>query len=283
LEELAVKLDNVSYAYPDGFVALSNVSLEVREGERIAILGPNGAGKSTLLMVMIGLVQTFEGAVQILGMPLTGGNIYEIRKKIGLVFQDPNIQLFCPTIWEDVAFGPLNMGLPLDEVNEKVREALKMVGLEGYEEKPPHHLSVGEKKKAALATVLSMKPEVLILDEPTANLEPAGRTELIKLITNLHKYQKTTLIIATHDVNIVPLVSERVYVLNKGRIVAEGPVREVFSNPRVLEEARLELPILTQLFQRLSSLGFEANPLPLTVDEALEKINHLLKMLKKDA
>jgi len=195
------------------------------------------------------------------------------------VFQDPDDQLFCPTLWEDVTFGPLSMDLSKKEVARRAKEALKVMGLEGYEEKPPHHLSAGEKKKAAIATVLVMEPEILILDEPTANLDPKSRTELVKIVDNLHKERKITLITATHDVNFVAAVADRVYVLNKGQIIAEGHVREVFSNPKLMEEANLEPPALTHFFNILNEQsGMDLiKPLPLTIEEAIDKMKRLMK------
>lgn len=171
------------------------------------------------------------------------------------------------------------MDLSKEEIARRTKEALKVMGLEGYEEKPPHHLSAGEKKKAAIATVLAMEPEILILDEPTANLDPKSRTELIKIVDNLHKERKITLITATHDVNFVAAVADRVYVLNKGQIIAKGHVREVFSNPKLMEEANLEPPALTHFFNILNEQsGIDLiKPLPLTIEEAIDKMKRLMK------
>jgi len=276
---IAVEMVEVKYVYPDGHTALENVNLRVMRGERIAILGPNGAGKSTLLMLTNGLFTPSKGQVNVLGMPVNKNNLYRIRMKVGLVFQDPDDQLFCPTLWEDVTFGPLNMGLSEEEVAKRARDALKAVGLEGLEEKPPHHLSVGEKKKAAIATVLAMKPEILILDEPTPNLDPKSRTELAKLVDNLYKERRITVITATHDVDFVPTVADRVYVLNKGQIVAEGSVGEIFSNSKIMTEANLEPPIVTRLFSLLNEQSDIdlIKPLPLTIQEALYEIKRLIK------
>ena len=201
MKETAIEMKDIKYVYPDGYTALDSVNLKIVRGERVAILGPNGAGKSTLLMVTNGLFTPSKGRVSVLGTPIDKDNLYRVRMKVGLVFQDPDDQLFCPTLWEDITFGPLNMGLPEEEVTRRAKDALRGVGLEGYEEKPPHHLSVGEKKKAAIAAVLALKPEILILDEPTANLDPKSRTELAKLANSLYEEQKITLITATHDVD----------------------------------------------------------------------------------
>lgn len=278
MSEVAVEMRDVAYVYPSGNIALENVNLRVMKGERVAILGPNGAGKSTLLMLMNGLYIPSKGQISLLGLPLNKNNLHKVRMKVGLAFQDPNDQLFCPTLWEDVTFGPSNMGLSEREIVKRAEGALKAVGLEGYEEKPPHHLSVGEKKKAAIATVLAMKPEILILDEPTANLDPHSRAELMKLIERLHKKSKITLIIASHDVNFVPMVADRVYVLNKGKIVAEGPIRDVFSDFKIMKEANLEPPIIMQLFNLLNDLTqVKITLLPLTIEEALSEIKCRIK------
>jgi cobalt/nickel transport system ATP-binding protein len=277
--EVAIEMENVRYVYPDGSVALDGVSLRIMKHERVAIMGPNGAGKTTLLMLINGLFTPSKGNVNVLGLPVNGSNLREVRMKVGLAFQNPDDQLFCPTLWEDITFGPLNMGLPEEEITRRANEALKAVGLEGYEEKPPHHLSVGEKKKAAIATVLAMKPEILILDEPTANLDPKSRAELIELLNNLYRTQGITLVVATHDVNFVPLVMDRVYILNSGRVIAEGSVRAVFSNVKLMKEANLEPPVIAQLFSLLSEqdgIGF-TEFLPFTVEDALQEIRRLIK------
>ncbi len=278
MSEVAIEVEEVRYVYPDGFVALEDVNLKILRDERVAILGPNGAGKSTLLMLMNGLFTPSRGRVSVLGTPVNTRNSLKVRMNVGLVFQDPDDQLFCPTLWEDVSFGPLNMGLPDEEALERTRDALEAVGLEGYEEKPPHHLSVGEKKKAAIATVLAMQPEILILDEPTANLDPRSKHELIDVINSLRRNRSMTLITATHDVNFLPAVADRVYVLSRGHIISEGSLKEVFSNPRIMNQANLELPIITQLFHLLSEQNCIATEsTPLTVEEALYEIDRLIK------
>ena len=277
MSEVAIEMEEVRYVYPDGFVALDDVNLKILRDERVAILGPNGAGKSTLLMLINGLFTPSRGRVSVLGMPVNT-NSRKVRMNVGLVFQDPDDQLFCPTLWEDVSFGPLNMGLPDEEVLKRTRDVLEAVGLGGYEQKPPHHLSVGEKKKAAIATVLAMQPEILILDEPTANLDSKSRLDLVGVINSLRRNRDMTLITATHDVNFLPEVADRVYVLSKGHIISEGPLREVFSNPKIMNQVNLEPPIITRLFHLLaeqSSLVAESTPL--TFEEALYEIDRLVK------
>lgn len=275
--DLAIDARDLSYVYPDGCLALHDVNIKVMVNERIAILGPNGAGKSTLLMLISGLLKPSKGSIHILGMPINE-NLNKIRSKIGIVFQDPDDQLFCPTLWEDVTFGPLNMGLSEDEVVKRGKEALRVVGLDGYEERAPHHLSAGEKKKAAIATVLAMKPKILILDEPTANLDPRGKKDLINIINNLHKDQKITLIVATHDIDFIPLIADRAYILNK-RIIAEGNLEDLFSDSDTMMKAGLDQPTVTRLFEIINEyMGFDlVKPLPLTIEQALHEIKRLLK------
>jgi cobalt/nickel transport system ATP-binding protein len=263
-------MNGVTYVYPDGFMALQEVNLKVAQGERLAILGPNGAGKSTLLMILNGLYTPSSGQVNVLDLPVNEENMTAVRRNVGLVFQDPDDQLFSPTLWEDVCFGPLNMGLPEEEVRTRSSEALEAVGLMGYAQKAPHHLSAGEKKRAAIATVLAMRPKILLLDEPTVNLDPKNRVELANLLRNLHNRGEMTLVTASHDVNFLPEVADRAYVLNKGHVASEGTLREIFSSPGLMGEASLEAPAIARLF---SSLSDARGPLlPLTVEEALSEL-----------
>lgn len=238
MAEAAVELDGVTYVYPDGSIALKGIKLRIFEGERVGVLGPNGAGKSTLLMVIAGLLEPTKGAVRVFGAPPSR----ESRPIVGLGFQDPNDQLFCPTLLEDVAFGPLNMGLPKEEAVEKAKGAIRAVGLEGLENKPPHRLSVGEKKKASLATVLAMEPKVMALDEPTSNLDPKSRRELAALLNELYGRLRFTLIVATHDVDFACKVAERAFILNGGEIVGEGRLPEVLLDSKFMEKVGLEPP-----------------------------------------
>ncbi|MFX1476171.1 MAG: energy-coupling factor ABC transporter ATP-binding protein, partial [Promethearchaeota archaeon] len=240
-------------------------------------LGANGAGKSTLLSVISGILEPTKGSIKILHQDMTPKTKRKLRAKVGLVFQEPDNQLFMPSIWEDVAFGPLNMGLPEEDVRQRVDDALEIVGLPHLRDKPPHHLSVGEKKRAAIATVLAMRPKILILDEPTAHLDPKSRADFIKFLAKLHKQGDLTLITATHDVDSVPLLADRAYVLNKGRITAKGTVTSVFSDTATLTKARLSPPTVTRLFQQLP--WFTAAPdtqaLPLTIKEAVKILQQL--------
>lgn len=225
-----LSLRGLSYRYPDGTAALEDVSLDLREGERLALMGPNGAGKSTLLLHLNALLDG-DGNLEVDGMALSKATVRTIRQKVGLVFQNPDDQLFCPTVFEDVAFGPRNMGLSDTEVKRRVHGSLQAVGLDGFERRNPAHLSIGEKKRAAIATVHAMRPLVFVLDEPTGNLDARGRRGLLDLLLSLEGAQ----IIVTHDLELVRAVCSRVLVMGAGRIVTEGAVPDILADPAKLE------------------------------------------------
>lgn len=226
----AISIADLTFRYPDGTLALNGLSLEVAAGEKVAVLGPNGAGKSTLLLHLNG-IHGGNGSVRVFGEPVARGNLRRIRQRVGLVFQNPDDQLFCPTVFEDVAFGPRNLGLTEEVVAGRVRESLAAVGLEGLEGKSAFHLSVGQKKRAALATVLALDAEVLVLDEPTAGLDPRGRRETLALLRELGRTQ----IVATHDLPFVSELCDRAVVMYEGRAVAIGAAREILSDGALLE------------------------------------------------
>lgn len=275
----AIETINLSFTYPDGTKALENVNLTIEKGEKVAILGPNGAGKSTLMYHFNGLLIPTSGKVKVLGREVTKANIDFIRQKVGLVFQNPDDQVFAPTVFQDVAFGPINLGLPEDEVKRRVKWALEVMELHGVEDKPPHRLSHGQKKRVAMAGVLAMHPEIIALDEPTANLDPKAVSKILELLLKLNKELNVTLIVATHDVDFVPLCSDKVCILNRGELVLEGPPGEVFSNTEKLRNMDLRLPRIGHLFEILKvrdSLPIE-NPLPLTIGEARREIHRLIK------
>lgn len=211
-----VEVRHLAYSYPDGRVALRDVSLAVPPGDKVGLVGPNGAGKSTLLLHLNGILRG-RGAVTIGGLGLNDGTVRRIRKMVGLVFQDPDDQLFSPTVFDDVAFGPLHLGLPEDEVRRRTHRALEQVGMAEYAGRMPHHLSLGEKKRVAIATVLSMQPDVLALDEPSAGLDPRARRNLLELLQRLPQ----AMIIASHDLEFVQALCHRALYLDGGRIVAE--------------------------------------------------------------
>ena len=235
-----IEARSLTYAYPDGREALSGVDLTVYRGEKVAIIGPNGAGKSTFLLHLNGILRG-EGHLSVMSHRVDGSNgrsVKELRAMVGLVFQDPDDQLFSPTIYEDVAFGPLYMGLPPDDIDHRVKLALESVGLSGYEDRLPFNLSGGEKKRAAIATVLSMSPEILVLDEPSAGLDPRSRRGLIRLLDSLDK----TVLITTHDMHMVKEVFPRLFIMDGGRVVAGGPTADILADRELLERHGLELP-----------------------------------------
>lgn len=225
-----VRVSGLDFRYPDGRQALMDVSFTVKAGERVALVGPNGAGKSTLLLHLNGILAA-DGRVQIAGLPVIAQNLPRIRALVGLVFDDPDDQLFSPTVYEDVAFGPLHMGYDEAEVRRRVKEALELVGMAGQEDRLSHHLSQGEKRRIAIATVLAMRPMLLVLDEPSASLDPRARRQLIELLRGL----SVTMLCATHDLALVREVCPRTLVLNGGRMVADGPTEAIFADVEFLE------------------------------------------------
>ncbi len=225
-----IKIEHLSFSYPNGQQALKDISLTVYCDETVGVIGPNGAGKSTLLLHLNGILRS-NGLVKVFGMPIEGKNLKNIRGKVGLIFQNPDDQLFSPTVFDDVAFGPINIGLSKDEVNQRVAQALDWVGMSGCEPRSPHHLSVGEKKRIAIATVLSMNPELLVIDEPTSNLDPRGKWDLIELLREL----PMTKMIASHDLELVGALCQRTIVLDEGRIVAEDFTERILSDIPLLE------------------------------------------------
>jgi len=230
--------ENVSYTYPDGTEALRGVSLRAKEGERIGLVGPNGAGKSTLLLHLNGLLLG-SGRIEVCGIPVTDGRLQEVRLKVGLVFQDPDDQLFMPTVFDDVAFGPLNMDLDRAEVERRVEQALREVDMLHVADRCPHHLSFGERKRVCIATVLAMSSEVLALDEPTTNLDPRHRRQLINLLKGFN----LTMLVASHDLDAVLDLCDRVVLLDAGTVVADGPSEQILTDRALLEAHGLELPL----------------------------------------
>jgi cobalt/nickel transport system ATP-binding protein len=235
--ETCIEIRDLSYAYHDGRQALRDVSLDVRPGEKVALVGPNGAGKSTLLLHLNGILRE-DGAVRVLGREVAEPHLARLRAQVGLVFQDPDDQLFSPTVFEDVAFGPLYAGLPEQEIRRRVGWALAQVGAEAYAERVSHHLSLGEKKRIAIASVLAMEPEILVLDEPTAGLDPRTRRRLIELLQALPQ----TMLVATHDINMVAEILPRTIILDEGSKVADGPTEELLRDAALMRAHGLEVP-----------------------------------------
>jgi len=227
--EEVIKIDNLFFNYPDGQTALKGINLTVYRGEAVALIGPNGAGKSTLLLHLNGILRS-NGVVKVLGRPIDEANLKWVRGKAGLVFQNPDDQLFSPTVFDDVAFGPINMGYSETEVRQSVARALEWVGITGYEHRSSHHLSVGEKKRIAIATVLAMMPEILAVDEPSSNLDPRSKWSLVSLLKRL----PITKVIASHDLELVKAVCQRTVVLDQGEIVAEGDTAQILADQALL-------------------------------------------------
>ncbi len=242
----ALLLDDVRYTYPDGHQALHGVDLAVAPGERVALLGPNGAGKTTLVLHLNGILPaaglTGSGGTVSVGDrtvdPRDRAGLAEIRRRVGLVFQDPDDQLFLPTVAEDVAFGPANLGLRGAELQQRVDEALAAVGMGDVKDRAPHHLSLGQRRRVAVATVLAMRPDLLVMDEPSSNLDPQARRELAEIVLGLD----VTLLMVTHDLPYAMQLCPRSVILDEGRIVADGPTRDLLADPDLLARHRLELP-----------------------------------------
>lgn len=242
MSKAVLEIKDLAFAYPDGNQALFGVNLIIGEGERVALLGPNGAGKSTLVMHMNGIHPTAQGSIHVAGQLVDSKNkeaLKEIRAKVGIVFQDPDDQLFMPTVGEDVAFGPYNMGVRGAELDKIVSESLSKVGMLEYKDRPPHHLSFGQRRRVAVATVLAMNPEILVLDEPSSNLDPASRRELAEILKSL----KITLIMVTHDLPYAAELCERSVILSGGVIVADDKTSNILRNYALLSQYRLELPV----------------------------------------
>ena len=229
--ETCIDIHDLVYHYPDGRVALDGLVLTLCAGEKVALVGPNGAGKSTLLLHLNGILRATGGTVRVYGQDVTDDNLPRIRAQVGLVFQDPDDQLFSPTVFDDVAYGPMYAGLSEQEIRERVDWALEQVGMVDYASRYSHHLSVGEKKRAAIATVLSMHPDILALDEPTAGLDPRARRRLIELLQVLEE----SLVAATHDLDFVAEVFDRTVVLDSGQVVADGPTGLILADDELLE------------------------------------------------
>ncbi|MFF2186515.1 energy-coupling factor ABC transporter ATP-binding protein [Streptomyces sp. NPDC058155] len=234
----SLEVRGLAYAYPDGHQALFGVDLTVARGERVALLGPNGAGKTTLVLHLNGIHTAGAGSVTVAGLPVAKQHLAEIRRRVGIVFQDPDDQLFMPTVREDVAFGPATSGLRGPELEARVVAALDHVGMAEYADRPPHHLSFGQRRRVAVATVLAMEPEILVLDEPSSNLDPASRRELADILRALD----VTVLMVTHDLPYALELCPRAVILSEGVIAADGPTRELLGDPELMGAHRLELP-----------------------------------------
>ncbi|MEJ2248689.1 MAG: ABC transporter ATP-binding protein [Candidatus Lokiarchaeota archaeon] len=285
--QIVIELKNVSFSYPKGPVksqevlpALSNINMKIYKGERVAILGPNGGGKTTLLRILDALTEVSKGSISALGFNLTEDmnnkkKMFKFRKKVGFVFQNPDEELFSPTVYDDIIFGPLHLGLSKEEIEKRANSVMDLFSIQNIKDKHPYNLSGGEKKKASIAAVLSIDPDIILFDEPTSGLDPKSRADLISIINELHKRGKT-IITATHDVNATLEIADRVYVLNK-HVIAEGPIREIFSDVKLLKDTNLEIPEILKLFKILSAFGYNCEELPLSINEAIDQITQTIE------
>ena len=252
-----IETRNLTYTYPGNVTGLDDVNFIAPRNARIAVIGANGAGKSTLFKHFNGIFRPTSGSVLVRGEPITRENIREVRKFVGVVFQNPDDQIFSPTVEQDVAFGPTNLGLDEETIHHRVEEALRVVGIEHLKDRVPHHLSGGEKKRVAIAGIIAMEPQVLVLDEPTAGLDPQGVRDLVGFINSLSRNYGMTVIFSTHDVSLVPEVADIIYVMHRGRVVAKGDCDEIFSRPDLLSSVRLDVPVLPKLISSLRDQGVD--------------------------
>jgi cobalt/nickel transport system ATP-binding protein len=273
MNEVHLSTKNLSYTYPDGTHALKNINMDIYKGQKVAIMGSNGAGKSTLFSHFNGLTKPTSGHVEVDGKAIKydRDTLLEVRQKVGIVFQDPNDQLFAPTVKEDVAFGPMNLGLDYEEVERRVDEALTMVGMEQYMDKTPHHLSGGQQKRVAIAGIIAMRPEIMILDEPTAGLDPEGVEKVLDILDNLNK-EGMSIVISSHDIEMVNEFAEKIFVLNNGEILESGDKHEIFSNKELLKKAHLKAPITTEILYTLKEKGYNVDTTKISIDEVVEEI-----------
>ena len=280
----AIETRELCYAYEDGTAALDHITLSAGRGSITGILGANGAGKSTLFLNLNGVFTPKSGQVLLDGAPVTYDRkgLAALRRRVGIVFQDPDDQLFSADVYRDVSFGGVNLGLPAEEVRRRVEEALERTGTSQLRDRPTHALSYGQKKRVAIAGVLVMEPEVLILDEPTAGLDPQGVSEIMRLLTQLRDSLGMTILIATHDMDIVPLYCDYAYLLGGGRVLLEGTPEDLFANPEALRANHLRLPRIAHLMEVLrQSDGLNTHGTAATIGAARREILRLLKEEEK--
>ena len=268
-------MKDVHFSYPAGVHAINGVSLTISKGEKVAILGPNGSGKSTLILLLAGLLTPQRGEIKVFETKTTSKEFQKLRQRIGLVFQDPDDQLFTPSVIEDIEYGPKNLRLPESDIKQRSTQVLSKIGIKHLKNRPPHRLSFGEKKKVSLATALVLKPELLILDEPTANLDLASRRGLIGMLNELNG-EGTTVVISTHDVEALPELADRVIVISQGSLLGEGEIGKVLQDLKLLGAAGLEPPAIVKLFSELKSAGM-VKETPTTINAGLKALDELLK------
>ena len=273
MTDIHLETKDLCFTYHDGTQALKNVNIQVKKGEKIAIIGPNGAGKSTLFSHFNGLTEPTSGHVEIDGEKIIfeREELLEVRQKVGIVFQDPNDQLFAPTVKEDVAFGPMNLGLEYDEVKKRIEEALEMVGMSGFEDKTPHHLSGGQQKRVAIAGIVAMRPDIMILDEPTAGLDPEGVDKVLAILNKLNS-EGMSIVISSHDIEMVNEFADKIFVLYNGEIIAEGNNHQIFSDKELLKKAHLKAPVTTEILYKLKEKGLDVDTEKLSIEETVKEI-----------
>lgn len=273
MTDIHLETKDLCFTYHDGTKALKNVNIQVKKGEKIAIIGPNGAGKSTLFSHFNGLTEPTSGHVEIDGKKIIfeRDELLKVRQKVGIVFQDPNDQLFAPTVKEDVAFGPMNLGLEYDEVKKRIEEALEMVGMSGFEDKTPHHLSGGQQKRVAIAGIVAMRPDIMILDEPTAGLDPEGVDKVLAILNKLNS-EGMSIVISSHDIEMVNEFADRIFVLYNGEIIAEGNNHQIFSDKELLKKAHLKAPVTTEILYKLKENGLNVDTEKLSIEETVKEI-----------
>lgn len=279
MEQIHLETKNLSFTYPDGTKALKNINIQIKKGEKIAIIGPNGAGKSTLFSHFNGLTEPTSGHVEIDGEKIIFNReeLLKVRQKVGIVFQDPNDQLFAPTVKEDVAFGPMNLGLDYDEVKTRITESLEMVGMKGFEDKTPHHLSGGQQKRVAIAGIIAMRPEIMILDEPTAGLDPEGVDKVLTILNDLNS-EGMSIVISSHDIEMVNQFADKIFVLYDGEIIAQGDKHQIFSDKELIKKTHLRPPVTTEILYKLKENGLDVDTEKITVDETVKEILNTKKI-----
>lgn len=274
-----IEVEQLSFAYEMGQTALDQVDLKLERGKITTLLGSNGAGKSTLFLNLNGILKPSAGRILFEGEPLIydKAGLLRMRKNVGIVFQDPDDQLFSADVYRDISFGAVNLGLPKEEVARRTEQAMQQVGISALRDRPTHALSYGQKKRVAIAGVLVMEPQVIILDEPTAGLDPEGVSEILQLLRTLNRERGITIVMATHDMDLIADFSDAVYVLRAGRVMASGDPRSIFADPKLLEENQLRLPIISTLMQRLAEAKLDVDASVLTIDEAVSEIERLVR------
>ena len=269
---IAIKTTGLGYTYTDGTNALMGINFEANEGEKVAVLGPNGSGKTTLFYHFNGLIKPTRGEVQVFGENISKNNIDKVRKRVGIVFQNSDSQLFAPSVYEDIAFGPKNLGLAPEEIENRVSEALRRFDIEALAMKNPANLSTGQKKRVAIAGVVAMEPDVLVLDEPTSGMDASGITDTIDILDELNDERKT-IILSTHDSDLAASWADRVYILNKGKVFKSGTPRHIFADEKLVREAGLRQPVIVQTYREFRARGISKGEIPLSVLDFVESVD----------